>query len=71
VRFPAKFEMVVNLKTAKALGLAVPSSIMLSATEVVEQRRLFGALPLRDQEDFALGGPAVVHRPPGARAFLI
>jgi putative ABC transport system substrate-binding protein len=36
VQFPVKFEMVVNLKTAKALGLAVPPSIMLRATEVVE-----------------------------------
>jgi len=36
VQFPAKFEMVVNLKTAKALGLTVPQSILLSADEVIQ-----------------------------------
>jgi len=36
VQFPRKYEMAVNLKTAKALGLAVPPSIMLRATEVIE-----------------------------------
>jgi putative ABC transport system substrate-binding protein len=36
VQFPVKYEMVVNLKTAKALGLTVPQSILLTADEVIQ-----------------------------------
>jgi putative tryptophan/tyrosine transport system substrate-binding protein len=36
VQLPVKYEMVVNLKAAKALGLTVPQSILLRADEVIE-----------------------------------
>jgi putative ABC transport system substrate-binding protein len=36
VQLPIKFVMVVNLRTAKALGLTVPQSILLRADEVIE-----------------------------------
>ena len=36
VQFPTKFEMIVNRRTATALGLVVPPSIMLRADEVIE-----------------------------------
>jgi putative ABC transport system substrate-binding protein len=36
VQLPTKYVMVVNLKTAKALGLTVPQSVLLAADEVIE-----------------------------------
>jgi hypothetical protein len=58
--------MVVNLKTAKALGLTVPQSILLTADEVIQYKKAGVHRGARERSGLAAHGACAAGRPRAA-----
>jgi hypothetical protein len=51
VQLPTKFELIVNVKIAKALGLDIPAAILLRADHVIDEERSSKVFPLCALDD--------------------
>jgi hypothetical protein len=63
VQLPLKYELVINLKTAAALGLTVPNSVQLLADQVIEQRRATPAVGTKRTNRVGVSMSVNGHRP--------